>query len=120
IQHELAHHRGHDLLANFAAQALLALHWFNPIAWLGWRAMRRDQEAACDARVVAQADRQQRARYATLIAHAATGPRLALVAPMACPVLGDKSIVHRLRLLARGETSPRRRLLGRGLIVAGV
>ena len=34
------------IVANFAAQPLLALHWFNPIAWLGWRAMRRDQEAA--------------------------------------------------------------------------
>jgi hypothetical protein len=38
---------------------------------------------------------------------------------MVCPVLGDKSIIHRLRLLSRGEASPRRRLLGRGLIFAG-
>ena len=52
IAHELAHHRGNDLAANLAAQLLLALHWFNPLAWIGWRAMRKDQEAACDARVV--------------------------------------------------------------------
>ena len=38
IQHELHHHRGNDLLANMAAQVLLALHWFNPLAWYGWRA----------------------------------------------------------------------------------
>jgi len=119
IAHELAHHRGHDLLANFAAQALLALHWFNPIAWLGWRAMRRDQEAACDARVLAGRGRGERALYAALIAGAAAGPRLALAAPMACPVLGEVSILHRLRSLSRREVSPRRRWAGRGLLAAG-
>jgi len=119
IAHELAHHRGHDLLANFAAQALLALHWFNPIAWMGWRAMRRDQEAACDARVLAGRGREDRVRYAALIAEVATGPRLALAAPMACPVLGERSIVHRLRSLSMSEMSPRRRWFGRTLFTAG-
>jgi len=119
IAHELAHHRGNDLLANFAAQALLALHWCNPLAWLGWRAMRRDQEAACDARVMAGHGREERARYAALIAGIAAGPRLALTAPMACPVLGEASIVHRLRTLSRGDLSPRRRWIGRAMLGAG-
>lgn len=113
IEHELAHHRGHDLLANFAAQPLLALHWFNPIAWAGWRAMRKDQEAACDARVVAGRERSDRAAYAQVIAGFAAGDsRLAFAAPMACPVLGEKSIIHRLRSLARNEISPQRRRSG--------
>jgi hypothetical protein len=118
IAHELEHHRGRDLVANFAAQALLALHWFNPLAWLAWRAMRRDQEAACDARVVAGKGRDERARYAELIAGTAAGRRLALAAPMACPVLGDASIIHRLRSLTMSDISPRRRLIGRALIGA--
>ena len=123
IAHELAHHRGHDLLANFAAQALLALHWFNPIAWYGWRAMRRDQEAACDARVLAGRGREERLTYAALIAGIATGPRSiaferALAAPMACPVLGERSIVHRLRSLSMSEMSRRRRWFGRSLLAA--
>jgi beta-lactamase regulating signal transducer with metallopeptidase domain len=119
IAHELAHHQGHDLLANFGAQALLALHWCNPIAWYGWRAMRRDQEAACDARVLAGRSREDVLRYAKLIAGVATGPRLALAAPMACPVLGERSIVHRLRSLSMSETSRRRRWFGRSMIAAG-
>ncbi|KRA83172.1 M56 family metallopeptidase [Altererythrobacter sp. Root672] len=116
IEHELSHHRANDLLANFAAQALLAMHWFNPLAWLGWRAMRRDQEAACDARVLNGRGREERVLYAALIADIAAGPRLALAAPMACPVLGERSIVHRLRSLSMGDISERRRWLGRGLI----
>lgn len=116
IQHELQHHRGHDLLANMAAQVLLALHWFNPLAWFGWRAMRRDQEAACDARVLAGRGRDERALYAALIVDIAAGPRLALAAPMACPVLGDKSVIHRLKSMAMSDVTPGRRWLGRGLI----
>jgi beta-lactamase regulating signal transducer with metallopeptidase domain len=119
IAHELEHHRGHDLLANFAAQALLALHWFNPLAWFGWRAMRRDQEAACDARVLEGCGQNVRAAYASVIASFAAGPRLALAAPMACPVLGEKSIIHRLRSLSMSDISPRRRLLGRLLLAGG-
>lgn len=120
IAHELQHHAGHDLAVNLAMQPLLALHWFNPLAWLGWRALRRDQEAACDARVLAGGDAQTRATYAALIASFAQSPRLALAAPMACPVLGEKSIIHRLRSLTMTPPSNRRRLLGRALLGAGL
>jgi beta-lactamase regulating signal transducer with metallopeptidase domain len=113
IAHELEHHAGRDLAVNLAVQPLLALHWFNPLAWAGWRALRRDQEAACDARVMSGRDRATRAAYGRLIAGFAQSPRLALAAPMACPVLGDKSVVHRLRSLTMSEPSPRRRLIGR-------
>lgn len=119
LAHELAHHRGHDLAFNFLALPLFALHWFNPLSLLGWRAMRRDQEAACDARVVERCDRIERATYAALIARTVAGPRGALAAPMACPVLGDKSIVHRLRNLTMTAPSIRRRQMGALLIGAG-
>lgn len=123
LAHEIAHHRGRDLLCNMLVQPLFAIHWFNPLAGMGWQALRRDQEAACDARVVGQAPREVRAAYATVIARFATRSRapsrLALAAPMACPVLGDHSIVHRLRSLAMTELSSRRRWAGRLLAVAG-
>lgn len=122
LAHELAHHRGHDLLANMLVQPLFALHWFNPLSALGWRALRRDQEAACDARVMARAPREARAAYAAVIARFAVEPRggrrLALAAPMACPVLGDRSIVQRLKGLAMSDISPRRCWSGRLLIGA--
>jgi len=113
IAHELAHHTGHDLLANIAAQPVLGLHWFNPLAWAGWRAMRRDQEAACDARVIAGRGRCDRAAYAQVIAEFAAGEqRLALAAPMACPMLGEKSIIQRLRNLTMDEVSCKKRRAG--------
>ncbi|MFM5932076.1 MAG: M56 family metallopeptidase [Novosphingobium sp.] len=117
LAHELAHHQGHDLLINMLAQPVLALHWFNPLAWAGWRAMRRDQEAACDARVLAGQGSAVRADYGRLIAGLAGGPRLALAAPMACPVLGEKSIIHRLRSISMPEPTKTRRLAGRSLLI---
>jgi len=103
LAHELEHHRGHDLLINVLTQPLFALHWFNPLGRYGWLALRRDQEAACDARVMASASKDDRALYANVIASFAAGPNIALAAPMACPVLGDKSIIQRLRNLKMND-----------------
>ncbi|MEP3051581.1 MAG: M56 family metallopeptidase [Erythrobacter sp.] len=120
IAHELAHHEGCDLFANIMVQPLFALHWFTPLARYGWLAMRRDQEAACDARVMASKPAEERATYADLIAGFAAGPNVTLAAPMACPVLGEKSIIHRLRSLSMSEISNRRRNAGRALVAAAV
>lgn len=116
LAHELAHHRGHDLVINMAVQPLFALHWFNPLGRYGWLALRRDQEAACDARVIANEPYEARAHYANVIASFAAGPNLSLAAPMACPVLGDKSIIHRLRSLSMNDKSKTRRIAGRALL----
>ena len=124
LEHELAHHRAGDLLANLLVQPLFALHWFSPLGAAGWRAMRRDQEAACDARVLAKRPEDERAIYAGVIAELATGSGgragLALAAPMACPVLGDKSIIHRLKTIAKSDIPEGRRKLGAGLLVGGM
>ena len=124
IAHELEHHYGHDILVNVLIQPLFAVHWFNPLGWMGWTAMRRDQEAFCDARVVASRSRDERAAYAAIIADFARrpqiAPRPALAAPMACPVLGDKSIIHRLRSLPMTDHSRRRRVAARGAVAAAV
>ena len=124
LAHELAHHHGRDLLINIIVQPLFAVHWFNPLCHYGWLALRRDQEAACDARVVSHKPAEQLAAYASLIAGTAARPNIAtnaaLAAPMACPVLGDKSIIHRLRSLKMSDTTPRRRWAGRALMGAAV
>lgn len=124
IAHELEHHNGHDLLANILVQPLFAAHWFNPLGWMGWTALRRDQEAWCDARVVASRPREERVVYASVIADFArrpqVAPRPALAAPMACPVLGDKSIIHRLRNLSMTDVSKRRRTAGRAGLAAAL
>lgn len=119
LRHELQHHDGGDILLNMVMQPLFALHWFNPVAWLAWRALRRDQEAACDARVLAGEPTVEREHYARLIAGFAAGAHHTRSLPLACPVAGEKSIIHRLRSLTMSEPSRRRRLAGRTLVAIG-
>ncbi|AXB77076.1 M56 family metallopeptidase [Novosphingobium sp. P6W] len=120
IAHEMEHHAGGDLLALIAMQPLFALHWFNPLGWAGWRAVRSDQEAACDARVMLGRSREERARYGRLIASLAGGDRLGLAAPMAGSLSGEKPIIHRLKALARKDVTPARRVLARSLFALAI
>ena len=76
LDHELAHHRSGDLIANLFVFVLLCLQWFNPLAWVAHAAFRFDQEAACDARVLDKAKARDRADYGRAIAKAASGRAL--------------------------------------------
>ena len=75
LEHELAHHRSGDLVANLFAFVLLCLQWFNPLAWMAHAAFRFDQEAACDARVLDKAAAADRASYGRAIARPLRGGR---------------------------------------------
>ena len=53
LRHELAHIARSDWFVQMAAQAILAALWFNPLAWLASRELRRESELACDDAVLA-------------------------------------------------------------------
>ena len=46
--HELAHVKRRDCLTHCMARIALALHWFNPLAWVALHHMRIAREQACD------------------------------------------------------------------------
>lgn len=48
LSHELAHVRRGDWATQLAAELLRALQWFNPVAWIVCRRLRRESEHACD------------------------------------------------------------------------
>jgi TonB family protein len=48
LMHELLHIARHDWFATVIAELATALHWFNPLAWLALRDLRREREIACD------------------------------------------------------------------------
>lgn len=115
LAHELSHHRAGDLYANLAAFLFLCLNWFNPLAWMAWNAFRFDQEAACDARVLAGTDAQTRQSYGRALARSAsdhTTPALAMAMALNRP----STIIQRLRRLMMKDTSKKRLFAGRAAI----
>ena len=57
LLHELAHVRRGDAAAHLLARLALALHWWNPLAWLAWRESLKDRERAADDLVLLAGER---------------------------------------------------------------
>lgn len=115
LAHELGHHQRGDLAANWAALAVLALHWFNPLAWRAFRAFRADQELANDARVLAGRSRADRHIYACAIVKAAHGGAVSA----ACHLHTITDLKGRLKMLTIARPS-RTRLMTGAAAVLGV
>ncbi len=115
IAHEMAHHKSGDLFANLLAFIILCLQWFNPVAWMSWHAFRFDQEAACDARVLAGKGAEERAIYGQALARTAFDG----VPTFATALNSPKTIIERLRRLTMKDASTKRRIFGKlGVIAA--
>jgi beta-lactamase regulating signal transducer with metallopeptidase domain len=118
LDHEAIHHRRGDLWWNHVGLVILALNWFNPVAWLAFRAFRADQELACDALVTAAATPEARHDYARALIKSASRPGLIA----ACPLNHADQLKRRLKMMKTHKSS-RARMLGGGaaiLTLAGV
>ncbi|MGI4795451.1 MAG: M56 family metallopeptidase [Janthinobacterium lividum] len=104
LRHEQAHHDRHDLPANLLALLLLALHWWNPLAYRAYRRFRADQELACDATATRGLDGAARLAYGTAILKCVAAPRPVL----ACAMSGKLELRTRLAALADCRDTPRR------------
>ena len=115
LEHELAHHRSGDLIANLVAFGLLCLQWFNPLAWAAHSAFRFDQEAACDARVLDRAKAADRSEYGRAIAKAASGRTLLFAS-----ALDRRNTLHRRLKSMLSNPTAGRRLAGRTIVLASI
>jgi bla regulator protein BlaR1 len=111
LEHELVHHKRGDIWWNLAATFVLAIFWFNPVAWLAFRAFRSDQELACDAAVARTASLDERCDYARALVKSASRPGLI----SACALNPAGELKRRLRMMRNHRTS---RLRSTGGIIA--
>jgi len=75
ISHEMCHFSQHHMWTNQLALMLLALFWFNPLAWRAYAAFRQDQEHSCDQVVLSRKHTQSRIQYCkALVLAAETSP----------------------------------------------
>lgn len=74
IQHEKTHIRGLDNLWRMIAFMVVAVHWFNPLAWIFLRALLADLELSCDERVLVKLGADRSKEYATALLECRQGP----------------------------------------------
>jgi beta-lactamase regulating signal transducer with metallopeptidase domain len=77
LLHELAHLQRRDLWSQVAASFILALHWFNPVAWWAARRLRAEAEMAADAWALRRTNANEAHRMGEVLLglaqHAVTG-----------------------------------------------
>ncbi len=94
ISHEKAHLKRKDHLWKPLGFLLLALHWFNPLMWLGYVLLCRDIELACDEKVIRELDPDARADYSEVLLSYGVGRK----SISACPVaFGEVSVKSRVK-----------------------
>ncbi len=113
LDHEAIHHRRLDLWWNHLGLLILALNWFNPVAWIAFKAFRADQELACDAAVAAKADTGARHDYARALVKSASRPGLIA----ACPLNHADQLKRRLKMM-KFHKPGRLRMLGGAAAIA--
>ncbi|MCI3923557.1 M56 family metallopeptidase [Paenibacillus sp. TRM 82003] len=65
--HECSHVKRNDIATNWLMNALLVLHWFNPLLWYAYHKMRDDQEIACDSLALTRITQEESKDYAFTI-----------------------------------------------------
>ncbi|MBD5560612.1 MAG: hypothetical protein HDQ87_09730 [Clostridia bacterium] len=116
LRHELTHYRRKDYLLMLAAEYLQIVWWFNPFAYLAFRAMREDIEAACDEAVVRGCSSECKAIYAGMLIAMSRKQK------KASPVLGMSSttrIEDRIRAVFR-STRRQWSMRSAAVVLAGV
>jgi beta-lactamase regulating signal transducer with metallopeptidase domain len=114
LAHECGHLRAGHLQTNVLVAMVQCLCWFNPLAYLGSRALRADQELACDAAALSRSAIGSRQYGEVLLRAQLNAPPL----PFGCswPPNGARALKERLIMLKTPLPDRRLRLAGAALI----
>lgn len=104
ILHERTHIRWGDPAFKLLAFLLVAVHWFNPLAWGAFLWACRDLEAACDQGVLARTGARSRQEYAAALFHLSTGRKVLAGGP---PAFGEGDAQGRIRRVMAYRKAPR-------------
>jgi len=107
LRHEGVHWLRGDLPCNAVATLLLCLQWFNPLAHWALAAFRRDQEMACDARVLASRPRQRRLYAEAMLLGGIDAP----LPPLGCPWPSRHPLKERIEMLKQPAPRVRQRIV---------
>ncbi len=104
--HELAHVKRGDFLVRILARIACTVFWFNPLAWLAYRDMIRQQELACD-QMVLQAGIKPSTYASSLLQVKLAAAGSHRLAAAAVGMAGDSALDERLTTILEKQTTHR-------------
>lgn len=108
LLHELAHVKRRDVAVNWLVNALLAVHWFNPLLWLAFRQMRADREIACDEIALRTMRGDERAAYGETLIKVSDGmPGVGAWMGLVGIFESQDQLEKRIRAIVTGRNVPR-------------
>lgn len=117
LRHEIAHVRRYDDALQLLATLMVALHWFDPLAWVALFRLRVEREHACDDAVLRGGARPS--AYAEALLHIADGFRSPASRNLAALSMARPSHLGK-RIVAVLEESRDRRALSLRRVTAGI
>jgi beta-lactamase regulating signal transducer with metallopeptidase domain len=127
LLHELAHVKRHDILISWLMSLILALHWFNPLAWIAASRWRAERELACDELALHALAAPDRPRYGRtllkLVEHAAFPRALPSPFPSRFPAVSgiienNADLKRRIAMIAGFRPRSRATGIAAGALVA--
>lgn len=82
VLHEKNHIRRFDHIVKPVSFAVLMLHWYNPLVWLGYNLMIRDMEMSCDENVLRKLADDEKKSYGLTLVAIGSNRRFAAGAPL--------------------------------------
>ncbi len=110
--HERIHVARRDLWANAVAATLRVLFWFNPLLHYAASRFRRDQELACDERVVARHPQRRRDYAGAMLKTQMADSSL----PVGCHWQASTPLKERIAMLKEHAPKPMRSVVGAALV----
>lgn len=93
ILHEKTHIKRLDHIIKLVAFAVLMLHWYNPLVWLGYILMIRDMEMSCDEKVLKSLCEDDKKSYGLTLVSVGSSKKFAASAPLS---FGENVVEERI------------------------
>jgi len=94
LAHERAHLKRKDHWLKPLGFALLTVHWFHPLLWLAYILLCRDIEFACDEKVIADMDAEEKAHYSETLLSCSISRKQVSACPLAFGETGVKGRIQ--------------------------
>ena len=94
LAHERAHLKRKDHWLKPLGFALLMVHWFHPLLWLAYILLCRDIEFACDEKVIADMDAEEKAHYSETLLSCSISRKQVSACPLAFGETGVKGRIQ--------------------------